>query len=319
MPDMSMPSDVSRGLPSAAPAPPPLPPRPNQATSSMGYGGGYSGMGSFGGYGGGGMYGSSMYGGGMYGSGMYGSGMYGGGYGSGMYGGGYGAMNRFGGAGQDPNGYATNSFVRQAEENSRQAFHSVESVVQVFGSVAMMMESTLFAVYNSFRAVIGVADQMSRVKAHFAQILSALAVIKTLRWLYRKLLVFLRLRKGGLPEDAWTQATTEGVQAMLAEHELQSGKKSSWPIMIFFAVVLGGPWLIYRLVSSLYSTSRKFLFVHMHKAGSFRYDYNNVTAVIHFSARIIKENHINIYQNRLLKTASWILVKNESMCEISCN
>ncbi len=65
-------------------------------------------------------------------------------------------------------------------------------------SVAMMLESTYSAVYNSFRAVIGVADHFSRMRTQLAQIFSALAVVRTLRWLLRKLLVLLRLREGGL-------------------------------------------------------------------------------------------------------------------------
>ena len=247
--DFPLSQDISVSSPVVgASNPPPIPPRPAQQQRSTFSSAGY-GLGSYGGsYGGmSGMYGSSMYGG----YGGY-SGM---GYGGGMYGGGgYGAMNRFGA----DNSYATNSFVRQAEENSRQAFQSVESVVQAFGSVAMMLDSTFFAVYNSFRAVIGVADQLSRVKTHFVQIFSALAIIKTLRWLLRKLLVFLRLRKAGLAEDVWNEAASpDAVQALMAEQGPQAARKSTWPIMMFFAIVLGGPWLIWKLLSSMYSDSRE--------------------------------------------------------------
>ena len=225
-------------------APPPVPDRPlnnslNSYGSGMGYGGYGGGYGSYGGmYGGGpggyggmsgGMYGGSMYGGGMYGSGMYGSGMY-------------------GGAGYGMGNYQPNSFVQQAEASSRQAFESIGSVVQVFGSVAMMLDSTYQAVFNSFRAVIGVADQFGRMKTHIAQIFSALAVIKTLKWFVKKLLVLLRLRPAGLPEDVWKEAVIqEGANVILSEGGSQ-GK--TWPIMMFFAIVFGGPWVIWKLLSS---------------------------------------------------------------------
>ena len=242
------------GQPSAGPAttisnaPPPVPTRPSQQRSGIGtgYGGLYSG-----GYG---SYGSaySPYGslGGIGGGyGMYGSGMYGG-YGS-SYGGygGYG-MNRYG-----PQEYTQNGFVRQAEESSRQAFQSIESVVQAFGSVTMMLESTFYAVYNSFRAVIGVADNFTRLKAHFASIFSAFAALRALKWLYRKLLVLLRLREAGIDEDLWNSAAA----ATLSGAEALPGKpKSNWPVWFFFIVVIAGPYLIWRLLSSLTGDSGHF-------------------------------------------------------------
>ncbi len=239
-------ADPRRNVGTAQRSPPPIPTRPTQqyGSSYNSYGSGYGSYGGLGGYGGyGGGYGGSMYGSGLYGSSMYGSGMYGGTggyYGGGMYG-------RMGGPEQ---GYNPNSFVRQAEESSRQAFSSIESIVHAVGSVAMMLESTFAALYNSFRAVIGVADHFSRMKMHFGQIFSALAVIRTMKWLYRKLLVLLRLRAPELESEIWNEAAQEGL-ATLAEAEGGGRSKSSWPIIIFFGMVIGGPWLIWKLLSSL--------------------------------------------------------------------
>ena len=231
-----MTSAVGGRPPCCQPNTPPVPSRPNPTSTGLGstFGTGSYGYGSgMGGYGlGGGMY--SPYSGGMYGGGMYGGGMYGG-------------YNRF----NQQENYATNSFVQQAEQSSRQAFQSVESVVQAFSSIAMMMDSTFYAVYNSFRAILGVADQFSRVKTHITQIFSALAVIRTLRYLFRKLMVLLRLREKGLPEDVWSAAAESSVKAVLSEQDLKSGGGSSWPIFLFFAIIIGGPWLLWKLLSSV--------------------------------------------------------------------
>ena len=224
MPACCLPGGVAGSGP-----PPALPPRPSQQRPLGSPYGGMPGYGSYGGYGG--SYGS------MY-SPLSGS-MYGGMYGSSMYGG-YG-LNHM------AQNYETNGFVRMAEENSRQAFQSIESIVQAVGSVAMMLESTFHAVYNSFRAVIGVADHFSRMKTHFAQIFSALAVIRSLKWLYRRLLVLLRLREAGVSEEVWAAAA----DATLGKPNSAEGRRSSWPIMMFFAVVLGGPWLIWKFLRSL--------------------------------------------------------------------
>ena len=251
------PPDTGRLIPSTSSgAPPPVAPRPSQQRSTLNAGyGGYgmgssygSGLGSSMYGGGGGGYGGGYGGGGMYGGGMYGGSMYGGGGGGGY--GSYG-MNRMGATEDGYNN--TNTFVQQAEESSRQAFQSIESIVQAFGSVAMMLESTFYAVYNSFRAVIGVADHFARMKMHFAQIFSAFALIRTVRWVYNKLLVLLRLREAGLPEDLWNKAAEASLGA-LVEGDVKGGAgggRSSWPIIMFLAITLGGPWLIWRLLKSL--------------------------------------------------------------------
>lgn len=46
-------------------------------------------------------------------------------------------------------------FIQMAEENSRPAFQSIESVVGAVGSIAMMLENTFFAMTSSFRAILG--------------------------------------------------------------------------------------------------------------------------------------------------------------------
>lgn len=212
--------------------PPPLPARPTP-TVTMNSTMPYSSYGSSYGYGYSSPY-SSPYS--PYSSGGF--------YGSSMYGG-YG-MNRFGS--QSP--YGGSAFARHAEESSRQAFQSVESIVQAFGSVAAMLDSTYSAVFNSFRAVLGVADQFSRMRQHFAQIFSALAVIKMFRWLFNKLLVAMRLRDGAMTEEVWKDAVGT---ALTAGPNTPAGP-GNWPIILFFAVILGGPYLIWKLLSSVASS-----------------------------------------------------------------
>ena len=66
---------------------------------------------------------------------------------------------------------SSNFFVRAAEESSRNAFQSIESVVHAFSAVSSMFESTYYAVFNSFRAVVGVADQIYRLKTQLSGML----------------------------------------------------------------------------------------------------------------------------------------------------
>lgn len=155
--------------------PPPLPPRiqSNVAQSSFGgYGSSY-GHGLLGGYG--------MSGYGMGGYGMSGYGM--GGYGS--YGG-MGSYNRFGyGNTQNPLDPETR-FIQYAEESSRPAFESIESLVSTIGHIAAMLDSTFFAITSSFRAVLGVAANFGRIRGVIGQVLTTFSLFKWIIWIYRK-------------------------------------------------------------------------------------------------------------------------------------
>ncbi|XP_034464208.1 peroxisome biogenesis factor 13 [Hippoglossus hippoglossus] len=183
-------------------------------------------------------YGSSMYSG--YSPYSYGGG--GGGYGQG----GYSRLSH-------QEDVAPSRFVQQAEESSRGAFQSIESIVQAFGSVSMMMDATFSAVYNSFRAVLDVANHLTRLRTHLTRVLSAFALVRTLRYLYRRLQRLLGRRSNAEVEDLWADSATDAL-ATNASPGLGAGMEEqtvkSWPIFLFFAVVLGGPYLIWKLLSS---------------------------------------------------------------------
>jgi peroxin-13 len=152
--------------------------------------------------------------------------MYGGGYGGGGYGGGgYGSSyNRLGSYG----GQTTSSpFVRRAEESSQAAFQSVESIVHAFGSISMMLESTHFAMLNTFRAVLGAADHFSRLKSSLIGAAGAIAIFKTIKTLCKKLLYILGLiRNTGVENEVWTEAHSSVVAAASGEGKDRKATKS---------------------------------------------------------------------------------------------
>ena len=122
----------------------------------------------------------------------------------------------------------------------------MQSIVQAFASIATMLDSTFFAVHSSFRAVLGVADQLSGLRAHIANTLGALTIFRVIQNIFRKLMRWLRLRNGdieALESDVWAEATKE-----IADKQRKS---KSWPVVLFFAVVLGTPWLIWKLLQTI--------------------------------------------------------------------
>lgn len=142
-----------------------------------------------------------------------------------------------------------NSFVQAAESSAQGAFQSVESVVSAVSSISMMLESTYCALHNSFRAVLGVADQFSRLKVQLSQVAASFAVFRFLRWLYRRLLVLLGLRKAGITEDAWAHALKKSAEE--AQDRFPGSQKSTWPLVVFFAITFGGPYLIWKMLRNM--------------------------------------------------------------------
>ncbi|KAI4875568.1 hypothetical protein NFI96_020790 [Prochilodus magdalenae] len=146
-------------------------------------------------------------------------------------------------------------FVQQAEESSRGAFQSIESIVHAFSSVSMMLDATFSAVYNSFRAVLDVANHFSRLRVHFTKVLSAFALVRTLRYLYRRIQRILGLRPDLDAEDLWADSVVPAAGARGAGlDESRSNSVKSWPIFLFLAVVFGGPYLIWKLLRSAENT-----------------------------------------------------------------
>ena len=141
----------------------------------------------------------------------------------------------------------------------------------------MMLDSTLNAVYSSFRAVLGMADQFSRLRSHLGKVFSALAIFRTAKWAYYKLLYMLGnlhrfnhflktpkyifsfqntgLRRENPNNMAWNTAALSSAEALgsaglLTEADIKKNK-SSWPIMLFLAIIISAPYFIWRIISTL--------------------------------------------------------------------
>lgn len=77
---------------------------------------------------------------------------------------------------------------------------------------------------------------------------SAFALVRTIRYLYQRLRRLLGLRQSCDNEDLWAESEGKVARAGLEDKVANSAK--SWPIFLFFAVILGGPYLIWKLLST---------------------------------------------------------------------
>lgn len=133
-----------------------------------------------------------------------------------------------------------------AHQHIDATFQSIQSIVQAFSSISIMLESTYMAVHSSFRAVMDLADHFARLKDGLTGVLSLTAIFNTIKWFYTRILyMFNMVNKDQVWSDSLSAASNaiEIGQKSILEH----GKaQSSWPILMFLGVAVGAPYLIYQ-------------------------------------------------------------------------
>jgi peroxin-13 len=109
---------------------------------------------------------------------------------------------------------------------------------------------------------VGVADQFYRLKTHLSGIISALAIIRVLKYFMRRCLRFLKkaaaLASGKSIEsninDAWTISKDISDSEKFVKENLK--RQTNWPLIMFLGVVLGGPYLIWKILTSIESLNK---------------------------------------------------------------
>ena len=164
-----------------------------------------------------------------------------------------------------------------AEESTRPAFQSMEAMVRTFSSVTMMLESTFFAMTSSFRAILGVAENMGKLRLILRKMLGSFALVRFVKWLYWKVKYtfgnyffnlyckrffksesiqkyshnILGLRNQDVnSEMLWRETVAEVMNGASSE---EAGP-SSWPIFLFLSILFAMPYLIHKLVNNAKST-----------------------------------------------------------------
>jgi len=173
--------------------------------------------------------------------GGYGS-MYSNPYQSYMYGGN--SAGPYGYSNFGPNMNSNNPMLSGIENASQSAFQSAQTFIGAFSSVSMMLESTLFAVQNSVRAVAGVADQFGHLKNHI--ISSSASLLRILKYYLRKVLCLFRLQKPEQYEEKFWNDAMSGKSSSREESKVYAS-------LLFFTVLVATPWFIWKLLKTLNS------------------------------------------------------------------
>eukprot|EP00056_Hartaetosiga_gracilis_P018461 m.10937 g.10937 ORF g.10937 m.10937 type:complete len:377 (+) comp6766_c0_seq2:25-1155(+) len=149
------------------------------------------------------------------------------------YGGGYGGYGSYGGM---PPGYRGDNQVFQLiQDQGQNTFETVERLVFAVSSVAAMLESSYDALYSSFMAVVSVAGHMDQLKEKLIKIFKGIIRMRSIRRIIAKIIRLIGLT----PPRFFAQA----------EESLPGNEgKFPWPLIVFFALVFGSPYLIYSML-----------------------------------------------------------------------
>ncbi|KAL2724909.1 peroxisomal membrane protein PEX13 isoform X1 [Vespula maculifrons] len=144
-----------------------------------------------------------------------------------------------------PSGDIESRFTQYAEDSTRSTFQMLETVLQTFSSVTMLLESTYFAITNCFKAILSVADSVGRLRSTISQLLSTFALIRFLKWIYRKITYTIGLRKGNLAEEElWQKSLIEAVRE-------EKSSSSLWSNFLFLGIFVIIPYLIHKISSNV--------------------------------------------------------------------
>ncbi|TPX37637.1 hypothetical protein SmJEL517_g00598 [Synchytrium microbalum] len=153
---------------------------------------------------------------------------------------GYGSpYNRFGGAPGMPGQPEEISLTQRMEQSTQNAFMVLDNIVQAFGGFSQMLESTFHATHSSFMAMVGVAEQFGHLRNYLGQVLSIVALIRYVRDIGYRIV-------GKAPPANPAEISTDN----FTKFE-QTSQQSTRPLWLFASLVIGLPWLISRLISSL--------------------------------------------------------------------
>eukprot|EP00102_Acyrthosiphon_pisum_P018477 XP_008190254.1 PREDICTED: peroxisomal membrane protein PEX13-like [Acyrthosiphon pisum] len=114
----------------------------------------------------------------------------------------------------------------------------------------MLLESTFTAMQISFQALLGVAENFTRLRTFMMKLYSTIVSFKLARWFLTKLFYLLKMVRGdrgsNTEDDLWTALSSAD-----NNKEMISSDGRSWPLVIFTGLLVTTPYLVYKLLNSV--------------------------------------------------------------------
>jgi peroxin-13 len=146
-----------------------------------------------------------------------------------------------------------------AEESSRGAFQSIESIVCSIGNIASMLDSTYFALTSSFRAILGLAANFSHLRGFFARFFSTFTIFRSLIYIYKKLLYYAGLSKTNPSAQINLNEAFQDAEKINSNDffntSSNSTQSSGLAMVLFLTFIFTAPYFIMKLFGSLMNTA----------------------------------------------------------------
>ncbi|XP_054011218.1 peroxisomal membrane protein PEX13 isoform X1 [Hylaeus anthracinus] len=156
----------------------------------------------------------------------------------------YSNFNNYGSFGGH-SGDVESRFSQYFEESTRPTFQLIETVLQTFSSVTMLLESTYFTITNSFRAILSVAENVGRLRSTIGQLFNTLALIRFLKWLYRKIARGTGFQnESSINEELWEKSIVK-----VGNENVNNS--SFWSGFLLFSMFFVVPYMIHKISSNM--------------------------------------------------------------------
>lgn len=123
---------------------------------------------------------------------------------------------------------------QQMEQGSQSTFQVLDQVVQAFGGLAQMLDSTFHATYSSFMAMVGVVEQFGMLRDYLSRALSLAALYSFVR----RLVAWVTGRPAPVPVEQLSAAAFDRFAAG-APDAAGAPPASRKPLIVFVAIVAG--------------------------------------------------------------------------------
>ncbi|KAJ7652208.1 Peroxin 13, N-terminal region-domain-containing protein, partial [Mycena rosella] len=151
----------------------------------------------------------------------------------------------------DANGMPVPSLTQTLESTTQHTFTLLHSIVQTFGGVAQMLESTFMATHSSFFAMVGVIDQFGHLRNALG---SVLGLFGLMRWM-REVLTGVPAGRAGMQGEFREFVNGRPVQSPHPQGP-PAPKASKKPLIIFLLAIFGIPYAMTKLVQILNERAR---------------------------------------------------------------
>ena len=111
----------------------------------------------------------------------------------------------------------------------------------------MLLESTYFALTNSFKAILSVAENVRKLHSTLGQLFSTFALIRFLKWLYRKIVRSTGFQdRGSINDELWDKSL-----AKIGNENVNVNNSSYWSGFLIFSVFFVIPYMIHKITSNI--------------------------------------------------------------------